>query len=114
MQHEKNQTIRDHRVIDAASGRTSEMHTKVRHVLQHHKLTTHGDGVVEADLIEAVLSSIADFREIPSVQVADVAEDECRVPILIDECSYFTGSLKTIPPCESKPADRFSDTHKLN
>ena len=105
MQHEKNQTIRDHRVIDAASGRTSEMHTKVRHVLQHHKLTTHGDGVVEADLIEAVLSSIADFREIPSVQVADVAGDEC---------SYFTGSLKTIPPCESKPADRFSDTHKLN
>lgn len=42
-----------------------EMHTAVRNVLKHHKLTTHGDGVVEADLIAAVLSAAP---EAPSAQ----------------------------------------------
>jgi hypothetical protein len=40
------------------SGRTPDMHARVCKVLQHHKLTVHGDGVIEADLIEAVLASI--------------------------------------------------------
>lgn len=40
------------------SGRNPDMHDRVCKVLQHHKLTVHGDGVIEADLIEAVLASI--------------------------------------------------------
>lgn len=43
-----------------AAGRTSAMHTAVRRVLKHHKLTNvafAADGVVEADLIEAVLAT---------------------------------------------------------
>lgn len=34
-----------------------QLHAAVRKVLQHHKLTTHGDGVVEADLIDAMLTT---------------------------------------------------------
>ena len=48
-----------HRPIGRSSKRTSDMHGQVRKVLQHHGLTVHGDGVVEADLIEAVLDSLA-------------------------------------------------------
>lgn len=40
------------------SGRTPDMHTRVRNVLKHHKLTEVGDSIIEADLIEAVLASI--------------------------------------------------------
>lgn len=40
------------------SGRTPDMHTRVRNVLKHHNLTEVGDSVIEADLIEAVLASI--------------------------------------------------------
>jgi hypothetical protein len=36
---------------------TPEMHAAVRKVLQHHGLAAVGDGVVEADLIHAVLSN---------------------------------------------------------
>ena len=36
---------------------TPEIHAAVRKVLQHHKLTEVGSGVVEADLIHAVLSN---------------------------------------------------------
>ena len=46
------------KIVDKASGRTAEMHTSVRQVLKHHKLTVHGDGVLEADLIEAVLKHL--------------------------------------------------------
>ena len=45
-------------VIDPTTGRTADMHARVRSVLKHHQLTKHGDGVIEADLIEAVLDSI--------------------------------------------------------
>jgi hypothetical protein len=45
-------------VIDPTTGRTADMHARVRSVLKHHQLTKHGDGVIEADLIEAVLASI--------------------------------------------------------
>jgi hypothetical protein len=39
--------------------KTGAMHTAVRKVLKHHKLTEVGDGVVEADLIYAVLECLA-------------------------------------------------------
>jgi len=45
-------------VIDPTTGRTADMHARVRSVLKHHQLTKHGDGIIEADLIEAVLDSI--------------------------------------------------------
>jgi Na+-transporting methylmalonyl-CoA/oxaloacetate decarboxylase gamma subunit len=35
-----------------------ELATETAAVLKHHQLTKHGDGVIEADLIEAVLASI--------------------------------------------------------
>ena len=37
----------------------SEVRQAIRRVLQHHKLTKHGDGVVEADLAHAVVDAIA-------------------------------------------------------
>lgn len=37
---------------------TPEMNSAVRKTLQHHGLTKHGDGVVEADLIHAVLKCL--------------------------------------------------------
>jgi len=37
--------------------RTPEMHSAVRRVLKYHGLTKVGDGVVEADLIEAMLAA---------------------------------------------------------
>jgi hypothetical protein len=36
----------------------SAMHSAVRKVLEHHRLTRVGDGVFEADLIDAVLGCL--------------------------------------------------------
>ncbi len=45
-------------------------HAAVRAVLQHHKLTEVGNGVVEADLVEAVLTvANTDSKVIGSVDV---------------------------------------------
>lgn len=43
---------------DRVMNSVSVMHTKVRNVLKHHKLTDVGDAVVEADLIYAVLGAL--------------------------------------------------------
>ena len=55
----------------------AKLHTAVRKVLQHHKLTTVGDAVVEADLIHAVLCKefLGELIEGMSVSV-DVSTSE--------------------------------------
>jgi len=62
------------RIVDPTTGRTADMHSRVRKVLQHHKLTVHGDGVVEADLIEAVLDSIRTAGAAAAMPPRDIPE----------------------------------------
>lgn len=47
-----------------------KLHEAVRSVLRHHKLTVHGDAVVEADLIAAVRAITAAQPVEPAAQVA--------------------------------------------
>jgi hypothetical protein len=42
---------------------TAEQHASVRGVLRHHNLTVYGDGVIEADLIHAVLDAAPEYEE---------------------------------------------------
>ncbi len=69
-----------------AGDKTSAMHSAVRRVLKHHKLTLNGDGVIEADLIYAVLDIVNSAA--PSQPVAGhIAPDPYEV--LKDDCAQL-------------------------
>jgi hypothetical protein len=74
-------------IVDKTTGRTSDMHSRVRKVLKHHHLTMHGDSVVEADLIEAVLAA----QKVP-IWVGAVPEGYQLVA-----CLENFGSINEIP-----------------
>lgn len=62
-------------------GQSGETHSRVRAVLKHHGLTKDGDGVVESDIIEAVLGAAPaphpDTRTVVQ-QMVDALEDVNR------------------------------------
>jgi hypothetical protein len=70
--------------LNAEVRRTMGMNDAVRRVLKHHNLTEHGDGVVEADLIHAVLDCVALADDTPS-PVASLTEQEIEALALTHE-----------------------------
>lgn len=82
-------------VQDLAPTKTSAHHAAVRKVLVHHGLTEHGDGVVEADLIYAVLNtSTVSMNVAPS----DAIEGWQLVPTTSTE-EMHAAAVRTIQRC---------------
>lgn len=96
-------------------------HTAVRSVLRHHKLTQHGDSVVEADLIAAVMSAVSTDPKSgpPSVDtdlLSYVLQDDLQnrlTPRIIDIAYTAFMAAKKPNDEDGGASDWFTDTRPV-